>query len=357
MAVTAAAPTALVYSPSLQGHRTTYCSVFADLLIELGYQVVVAGDVSDRELDRHGPLAELAGRPGVKLLDIAHRSALDGSLSGLAELAEQVGAHVTLLPEADGQLPALAERQRRGAPELQGRVVGLFIRSTNYIYTPRRSAVSRLRRRLGGATNPPADRETFHENLFATQRPLDAALVLDEHFAAGHTATHRWMPDIFREFDLPPAEPQGETRQWAARLQTFLAANTGRPVIVYVGAVQARRGYTDLLRLAKAEDGCVVHCGQLDDDTEDVAAQSLRAKLAERGALLETKGPYLRSETADEFLRAARAVVLPYPRARRSGRPARPPARAASCSRRSPPAVRCWCRTVASWPGACARSA
>lgn len=288
--------------------------MLADLFAELGHHVVVAGEVSDPELGHPRLLAGFAGRPDVELLDIAGRPALDGSLSGLGELTEQVGADVTLLADADGQLPALAERLRLGGPALRGRIVGLFIRSTNYVYERRPSLASRLRRRLGAAANLPVDRATFHERLLPAHRVLDATLVLDERFVTGHATTHRWMPDIFRELDRPPAETKAETRAWATRLQAFVAANANRPVIVYVGPSQARRGYTDLLRLALAEGGCVVHCGQLGGPrgTGEVEEQPLRAALAQGGALLETQEPYLWPGTADAFFRAAPCVVLPY---------------------------------------------
>jgi glycosyltransferase involved in cell wall biosynthesis len=123
------------------------------------------------------------------------------------------------------------------------------------------------------------------------------------------------MPDIFREPGQAGGEHE-ETAGWRARVEKTLARAPRRPVVVYVGTNQERRGYDTLLRLAVAEDAVFLHCGRLEPHdgpgADDV--ERLRAVLAGRDALLETAGPYVRPETADVFLRAAAVVALPYRR-------------------------------------------
>ncbi len=304
---------ALLYSPNLQGHRITYCRVLADVLTELGFRVVVAARLRGPAVAGDPLLLDLAGRRGVTVHDIGDADAT-ATLDTLAATIRRAGAAVTLLTEADTLLPALAERRRRAAPALGGRVVGLFIRSTNYEYRPRVSALRRARTRLAEARDRRVGEAGFHEGLVPRRIPLDAALVLDERFALAHARSHQWMPDIFRELAEPSPAGAAETRDWAPRLRGFLDADRRRPLVVYTGPSDRRRGYDTLLRLCLAEHGRFLHCGERDAELERDGAdvRAARETLAARGDLLETGAPYLSAATADLFLDAARCVALPY---------------------------------------------
>jgi len=304
---------ALLYSPSLQGHRLTYCRVLSDILVDLGFRVVVAGHALEPPVASDPLLADLANRPGVTVRDLGEP---DGAPSAAAVAAQIRRAHaaVTVLTEADDLLDALAERRRHDAPALGGRLVGLFLRSTNYQYHPRPSALRRAKSRLAERRDGRIGEAAFHDGLLPRRSVLDAALVLDERFALTHMRSHQWMPDIFREFGAPSPEAAAETRDWKARLAAFLAGCTARPVIVYTGPSDPRRGYDTLLKLCLDENGCFLHCGRSDPAYEAASAEvrACREALAGRGALLETGGPYLHADTAAAFLQAASCVVLPY---------------------------------------------
>lgn len=294
-------------SPSLQGHRLIYCRVLATVFARAGHDVMVAGDVRADGVAGHPLLAELAKRSGVDVVDAGPAAAF--SAAALPALLRHAGATVMFCADADGLIgdPAFSRTALPGV-----RTVGLFVRSTNYPYEERspwwRRGARRLRR---GA--PPL--EAYHECGPAAVSPVDAALVLDERFAAAHPSTHRWMPDIFREPGVGDAEHE-ETARWRTRIGDVLSRAPRRPVVVYVGTNQARRGYDVLLRLAVEEDAVFLHCGRLEphDGPADDNVEGLRAVLAERDALLETRGSYERPETAGEFLRAAACVALPYRR-------------------------------------------
>ncbi len=304
----------LLFSPSFEGHRLIYCRVFTRILLAHGYQVVIAGAVRSVAPDDL-LFVDLSRWAGVTVLNTHEPAGAGPELLGtVARLTQDVGAEATLLMEADDLLPALASRAGRAAPWLQGRVVGIFIRSTNYDYQPRLSAWTRARGRVSGRRSERLRAADFHERLLARRRVVDAALVLDERFAAAHAGTHRWLPDVFREFDEPLDSALSETREWNNKLRVFLQSGGERPVVVYTGTSDHRRGYDHLLRLACDENGYFLHCGQRDRDYERANGEvrALRAVLAERGALLETDAPYIRPETADLFLRAARCVVMPY---------------------------------------------
>ena len=297
----------LLVSPSLQGHRLIYCRVLAAAFSRAGHEVLVAGDVQADGVAGHPLLAELAERPGVDVVDAGPAAAF--SAAALPALLRDAGAEVLFCADADGLIgdPAFS---RAALPGL--RTVGLFVRSTNYQYEARPRWWRRGARRLRHGVPP---QEAFHERAPAAVSPVDAALVLDERFAAAHPSTHRWMPDIFREPRGDGAEHE-ETARWRARVAEMLAHASRRPVVVYVGTNQERRGYDTLLRLAVEEDAVFLHCGRLEPHDGPGAGdvERLRAVLAGRSALLETAGPYVRPETADVFLRAGACVALPYRR-------------------------------------------
>lgn len=300
--------TALLVSPSLAGHRVVYCRVIAGILGDEGCDVALAAaprrDQTDPLLD------DLLARPGVALHDIT------GDLRGrslpppaLTSLAGRVGAAVTVLCEADDLLDELAEARNADLPS--GRLVGLFVRSTNEQYA-QPSLLRRVRTRARAAGGAQARRAAALRG-FVRGRLVDASLVLDERFALQHPS-HLWLPDVYREQAPPSVAEAAETTEWRRRVREFLAAARPGPVVVYVGTNQQRRGYDTLLRLALAEDGVFLHCGRFAPEHEpsDAEVERLRAELGSRGALLETGGRYLSADTAAAFLQAARVVVLPY---------------------------------------------
>ena len=305
-------PTTLLVSPSLQGHRVIYCRVLAGLIAGAGRRVVVASDLRDPAVAGDPLLIDLEATPGVELRDTSPiREGRTVTVQGLRELAANVRADTVFLAEADDLAGRLADLRSALA---HVRLVGLFIRSTNYQYHRRPSAVARVRRRLRGSAGPDAAWEEFHTRTLPSKALLDAALVLDERFAEEHSRTHHWLPDIYEEAPDAHGRANGETALWKARLAAFLAAAGTRPLLVYVGANQERRGYDRLLRLALDEGAVVAHCGlfSLDGEPTDAEVLGLRAELESRAAFLGTEGAYLHPETATLFLRAARCVVFPY---------------------------------------------
>jgi glycosyltransferase involved in cell wall biosynthesis len=316
-AVSASLPTrprgrrALIWSPSLQGHRLVYCGVVAGVLAELGWEVVVAAGLAELPQADRPRLEQLRRGPVSRVLDVSADLRADGSsLAGLRRHSSAQGADLAVLTEADDVLGEVAAWDvREGGP---GRLLALFIRSTNYQYAPRApgSGAGRILRRLRGGGGSRA--EELHRRL-ADRRPRGVvALVLDELYASRHPASHHWLPDIYRDPDAAVADA-GEQREWAERIERFVAG-AARPLFAYIGTNQHRRGYDTLLRLALKEGGCVAHCGrfELDGEKSDPEVRSMRVALHEEGRLLETGGPYLEAATADAFLRAARCIVLPY---------------------------------------------
>lgn len=308
---------ALIYSPSLDGHRHVYCRAIADVLTAEGYEVTVAGAFGRvRTSAVREALRRLRERDGATFVDTSGlpRGGHGVDLETLRDLIAAQGASLTVLAEADEQLALLAAQIAPGR-RLPGRRVGVFLRSTKYVHAgrdadPWRNRVGRWRR---GRVAWPHDPYVFHEHLLPRFRLLDAALCLDEVFVAGHGYPHVWLPDMFTGRDAEDWRLSPDEEVVLERLAAFGARLAGRPLVVYFGTAHRRRGYTALLRLAADVDGGFVHAGA-PATAADPEAESMRATLRDRGDLFET-GAYLPSYAAAErVLAAGHSVPLPYHR-------------------------------------------
>ena len=276
--------------------------------------MIVAGSMSENGRPvSYRSLEDLALTHSVSLVDTAQ--CLDGSLGtvrGLASLIRDLGAGTTVFVEADSEMPLLASQIRPQNGTLPGRRVGIFLRSTGYVHgQPRKSLRQRLRR-VRHPSRWARDPRLFHRLLLPRFKLLDAACCLDEVFVARHGVPYEWLPDMYREAADSSAALSETARSCVSGLETFVSRNAGRPIFLYVGTPQRRRGYDLLLRVAVEEDGCFVNCGEVDvGQADDPEARSYKDALAARGALFET-GEAFEYEVADAFIAATRGVVLPY---------------------------------------------
>ena len=314
-------PTVVVFSPSLHGHRQTYCRVLAQILLDDGLDVVVvagADAVPSVTSRLTSQLEELEGREGFSFVGLPESGVarLQRSPRGFIRLLDNLGAAAVVLTEADVMRRVLT----RGSARLGGprRWVGVFIRSTNYVHEVSRPTGGPLRVAAHGSRKAAhrmrhwgTDARLFHEALLPGAKLLDAALYLDETFVASHPRGALWLPDIFSSRPWSAATDGDETRRWELELRRFMASQGRRPVFVYVGTPQSRRGYDTLLRLAVAEEGCFVHCGR-NEATDPRDEPGAKRALRDRGGVFETGSSYEDDATADLFLRQAAAVVLPY---------------------------------------------
>jgi glycosyltransferase involved in cell wall biosynthesis len=312
-----------IFSPSLRGHRQTYCRVIAQILLGDGYDVFVVAGVPDgvRAVDLHlypqlSDMKESGAFHFVPLPESGLPSLL-GSPVGFEALLDGLDVGAVFLAEADACLSLLTSRiWRRGR---RRRWVAVFIRTTNYRFGEEPQHLSRVERDILAVgrvrrtvANWKRDPQLFHEVLLPRLRLVDNALYLDETFVADHDAAF-WLPDIYSSQAWRTDGAESETSEWAARAEEFMARQRGRPVFVYIGTSQARRGYDSLLRLAVAEEGCFVHCGRCaEDDGYRFDVSALRRELRQREALLETEGYYRSDSTVDLFLSRAEMVVLPH---------------------------------------------
>lgn len=292
-------------------------AVLTDVALGLGHDVILAADFGSASIPGrsvHLDRFRDVGRVSFVDLSACPECGLGLDLPDFARLVRDVRADITVLAHADNHMRLLSSQITHPALRLPGRTVGVFISSTNYAHlaqlgvtvTDRARYVKRLPRKW---KHEPS---LFHGVLLPAFRLLDVALCLDEVFVGERGRPYFWMPDIAAPL-LPPASgPSRECLKWRERLRPFLARDPQRPVLVYYGTAQARRGYDLLLRLALDEGASFVHAGRQGADEYSVDVAALRAELARRGALFET-GEYLEEfDSADMFLRCAHHVVLPY---------------------------------------------
>ena len=282
--------------PNLYGHRQIYCRQFCDYFLTRGLTVTVAARLEG--LGEYQELLSLVEDPRVTFISDTWRFEKGPvrKLRGLVAAAYEAHADVTFLAEADECRGMLTAQITHPSLRLPGRRVGLFIGSTSYIHQAKQSG----RRRL------------FHEVVAQHLPVLEKALALDEAFVAREGGRYIWLPDI-AVWPGATQDGQDEAGEWQGRMAEFLAAQGGKPVVVYVGMPQERRNYARLLELARDIDGCFIHCGAL-HDTGGYPQEKLpaRRELAERSALLEFGRFYQDFETAKSTLAAAQCVVLPY---------------------------------------------
>jgi hypothetical protein len=303
----------------LDGHRQIYCREFCDYFLSRGFSVTVATCMAG--LDKSSRLAAIREHPQVRFVSDPQvdETKASAQLQALGAAVRQAAADVTFLAEADDAHGLLSAQIARPAHRLPGRRIGLFIRSTNYVHGRQSPQVGRFGRVVAEAYMyrplSPAQPRIFHEIVTRRFSLLDTALCLDEVFVASQGRRHIWLPDIA----LASAEGEGasaEAAAWQAEVSTFVKAQSGKPVVVYTGAADPRRGYQALLQFASDIGGCFIHCGRPwnRDGVDWNEKHGAKARLVSRCAILESGRPYKSFETASVTLRAARCVVLPYPR-------------------------------------------
>jgi glycosyltransferase involved in cell wall biosynthesis len=303
---------------SVHGHRRIYCREFCEYFLSRDLSVTVATDLA--ALEEYPQLQTLREHPRIRFVpdDWTCEARASKQLRRLKSAAREADADLVFLAEADAAHHLLLAQLVRPLHRLPGRRVGLFLRSTNYVHEPKRPRAWRFGRDVERPflalyqSFSPARPRVFHGLFMRRFGILDAALCLDEVFVAKRGAPYSWLPDI----GVPSSEEQkcsDEATAWGAQLSDFLATQGDRPVVVYVGDLQPRRGYETLLQLAYDADGCFVHCGKPRDlwgyPSEPLELQNT---LTLRRALLQSGRPYEDFETAQTTLRAARCVVLPY---------------------------------------------
>lgn len=311
----------LLYAPDFTGHPQVYCRVIARALLDAGERVVIAGP-SDVEgwRARWPALRPLADEPAVSACDIRrHGAVAHGGLTAeqLIEIQRATGADVTLFIHADDFETQFRRIAAGAAPRLRGRVCAIFShtcrwypgedpytgRSTRPGWNPRRW-LGHARRALFRDEEAP---RYFFEQVLLRQRTVDAVIVKDERVAERYGPPVRWMPEIYRVFDLRPEERRGaDWERFAGPIRECFDRAGAANVLLYFGTAAWYKGYDWWLRLALSDDAAfALHAGAPDrrepGKTYDLDIEAARRELLRQGRLYET-GAFVESADLIELL-------------------------------------------------------
>lgn len=304
---------ALIFSPDLDGHRQVYVFVMSKILEELGFSIILAGDMQ-REISNSFYIDLLKNNQKIKIVNTSHyqEGGLDISLAEFINLQTRFQVDLTIFPEADNHIPLLIAQIFKLKMRLRGRVVGIFMRPF-YFYRK-----SNLLIKLGFLKQLPArwnkDTNLFYEFFHKRFSLLDVSLSIDENFVNTHP-NFKWMPDVFQKYTEVIIKPDENSLQriWIEKLKVFKEKNKDRFSFLYFGTTQYRKGYDILLKLAKETGGCFIHCGLRDDSVQfsyDIDKDI--STLKDQGRFFETN-EYIDDPLCIEyFFRSVSHLVLPY---------------------------------------------
>ena len=304
---------ALIFSPSLEGHRQVYAHYLIEALLNRGNFVNLVSDPCISRND-YPYLTIYNSNPLVQFIEIPN--ALQFSLQNLKVLQRKLSAELTIFAEADNHLKLLNEQWLPRSQRLIGKNLGIFIRSINYPRLPKiwTNPVNILRFMKHFPANWIIDPVIFHEFTLPKFKLLDAALTLDEEYVDSHLKPYIWLPDIvFPFFPDDPTNAISERQHWEPLLSSFIERNKGREVLLYFGEAQRRKGYDTLLKLACEENCCFVHCGLSSyPEKYEIDINGLKNTLDARGLLFETKA-YIQSYSAMKlFFESCHYILFPY---------------------------------------------
>jgi glycosyltransferase involved in cell wall biosynthesis len=303
----------LLFYPVLDGHRQVYAQYLIESLLKRNAQVFLVTKSSEAKKS-YPYITGYQTHPRVKMIGIPE----DGKISLLdfRKLQDRLEADWTVFAEADDELKLFNHQFLPGFPRLRGKNIGVFIRTSNYIHTPKPAlTLINVFRELkhfskGWHSNP----FIFHEFTLPKYKLIHTALMLDEFFVESHAKFHQWLPEIV--FPLSADDESidaAETLRWEPLLASFLEKNKGLETIFYFGEAQQRRGYDTLLKLARDEKCCFIHCGRSsypEKYGEDI--ETLKMDLDSQGRLFETKTFIQSYQGMALFFMACKYIVLPY---------------------------------------------
>jgi hypothetical protein len=305
-------PTALIFSPDLDGHRQVYVFVIVDVLQELGFKIVVAGNKKQRTSNSFY-VDKLKKKPEVTIIDTSNYTdgGLEISFLEFLELQNRYKADLTIFPEADNHFPLFISQVFRKKNRLRGKVVGIFMRP--FYYYRENFFLDKLRFLKHFPSRWKNDEQLFYEFFLKQFSLLDVALSIDENFVSHHPYFN-WLPDVFQQYaELIVHDEKPEQRIWIERLNEFKEKNSQRFPVLYFGTAQKRRGYDTLLKLAQESESCFIHCGLKDDRVKfDYDTNEIRSQLEKEGRLFETNQYIEDSLCIEYFFKSVTHLILPY---------------------------------------------
>ena len=303
---------ALIFSPGFDGHRQIYVYVMSEILKDMGYKVLIAGNLKGKMSDS-SYVERLKKDTDVTLIDTSAylKGGLEITSGEMIQLQDKCNANLTVFPEADHHIRLFNSQIFSKKRRLKGKTVGVFLRPF-HVYK-KFSFLNQLRYLKNLPSTWNSDEYLFHEYLLKQFKLIDSPLYIDENFVSHHSYSY-WLPDVFQSYAEEIIGSENlEERFWIDRLKKFREVNKGRFVFLYFGTAQKRRGYDLLLKMAVDQGACFIHCG-LNDQNEiyDLDINALKKDLENNGRLLETNQYISDPACIESFFRSVTHLVLPY---------------------------------------------
>jgi len=293
------------------GHPQVYCRVLADILIEEGHQIVIAGSGKTENWQlEFNDLSTLINHPQIQFENTRSRSSCataNLSAEELRALQDDFQIESTLFVEGD----YFSEQFRRIASgetaRLRGRTAAIFSLTSRWCpgedgYTgeklPRFGPT--LRNKLGCLKRAVLHRKDseryFYETVLMRKRVIDSFIVKDERILERYGDFVNWMPEIYRVFnDEAVLEKGPDWDQFAEPIKKYIQKAGAENVLLYFGTGTWYKGYDYFLKLAELDPTTyALHAGASEyrEPSKPMAFDTadLRAKLRAEGRLFETNG-------------------------------------------------------------------
>lgn len=303
---------ALIFSPSLDGHRQVYVFVMTKILEECGFKTFIAANFIEKRSNSFY-VEKLKERNEITFLDTAKYKSggLDIAFSEFLALQGLCRADLTIFVDASNHIPLLIS-PIFNAKKWRGQVVGIFMRPF-YYYRPKRF-MNKLKflKHLFSRWN--TDEELFYKFFLKRFSLLDVLLCIDDNFVSKNS-NFTWLPDVFQQYAeaIIKEDEKCEQKHWIEKLKAFKEKNKNRFPFFYFGTSQYRRGYDILLKLAEETGGCFIHCGLRDDDASfPYDTNKIISTLKKEDRFFETN-EYIEDPMCIEyFFRSVTHLILPY---------------------------------------------
>jgi len=300
---------ALLYSPGLAGHRQVYIFVLANILRKLNYPVYIAANFAEKPKSSYY-LDKLESDPEIFWIDT---NFMDGNGVSIKNedfriIQKSNNISLTVFVEADNHIALFNSQVLNRNNRLIGKNIGIFLRPF-YFYEKfnllkERWYINKL------SSIWKTDSRIFHEILSPVFGLLDRSFCIDEYFTEKHKNAI-WLPDMFQQFaDRLVVEENPDQRKWIDKLNNFKRFNEGRLNLLYFGAPQQRRGYSQLLELALRHDACFIHCGLRNEGSKN--DDEIRAVLEKENRLFETNEYIIDPVCIESFFKSVSHLLLPY---------------------------------------------
>lgn len=305
-------PNALIYSPDFDGHRQVYVFVMANVLLELGFRVFIAGDTK-HIISNSFYIDKLKDFKDINIIDTSKYPYGGNAISSteFLNLQNACQTDLTIFAEADMHIPLFVSQLFKRKNRFRGKLAGIFLRPFYFYDQP--GLIDKLRYLKHLPARWKSDERLFHGFLLKRFSLINVPLYIDEIFVDHHPSTV-WLPDMFQQYaELLVKDERSDQRSWIKKLDEFKEKNSGRFLFFYFGTAQLRRGYDTLIKMANDNGDCFIHCGLRNDKEKFVYdVDILRSTLRKDGRLFETNQYITDPVCIEYFFRSVSHLILPY---------------------------------------------